>query len=172
MEHAVGEVGVDDVAELPVAVEVAGGRAVELGEKGEGGCGDWIQEQSFVKGRRRRERGGRLGRRFGLLLVGWRGWSFLGGRGVGGGNGLRRGAREGEGCGEEKSRQKRGKSAEGRAKGLHGSPLAGTASRKLYLDPTEWADDAGGKTQCMRSLRVVKNSSYAAWPFSAAKRSG
>jgi hypothetical protein len=44
MEHAVGDVGVDDVAELAVAVEVAGGRAVELSEEGEGGRGDWIQE--------------------------------------------------------------------------------------------------------------------------------
>ena len=49
MEHAVGDVGVDDVVELAVVVEVAGRRAVELGEEGEGGSGDGIEEQRFCR---------------------------------------------------------------------------------------------------------------------------
>ncbi len=122
MEHAVRDVGAEDVAELAVAVKITGGRAAELGEEGEGRSRDRVQEQSFVKGRRRRERGGRrLGRRLGPLVV-WRwGRRFLGGRSFGGGDGLRGGAREVEGCGEDDDRQKDGKAAEGRAKRRHGA---------------------------------------------------
>ena len=166
MEHAVGDVGVDDVVELAVAVEVAGGRAGELGEEGEGWSGNGIEEQRFVERRRRRERCWRWRRRFRLLLVGWRGRSFLGGGRVGGGDGLRAGTRQAESCGDEDGGQKHSKAANERAKGRHGAPFAGTASRKLYLDPTEWTDTPGrktqgrlSKTQCMRLLRVVKNSS-------------
>jgi hypothetical protein len=98
MEHAVGNVGSDDVFELVVAVEIARGRAVELGEEGKRGGGDAVLEEIEVEGRWWREGNGWFGGRLRLLRVGGRGWSFLGRRRVGGGNGLGGQMRGGDDC--------------------------------------------------------------------------
>jgi hypothetical protein len=119
MEHAVGDVAADDVLELMVAVEVAGGRAVELGEEGERGGGDAVLEEAYVEGRRWRERNRRFLRRLRLLRVGGRWWCFLGRGRVGGGNGLGGQTWSGDDCDGEDGGQKDSKKAEERAKGLH-----------------------------------------------------
>jgi hypothetical protein len=72
MEHAVGNVAANDVLELTVAVEITGGRAVELAEEGERWGRDAVLEEAYVEGRWWREGNGRFLRRLRLLRVGGR----------------------------------------------------------------------------------------------------
>ena len=147
MEHAVGDGGAEEVFELAVAVEVAGGGTGELVEEGERGGGDGIFEEGFIVGRRRGERhcGLLLRRCLGFVGRGWR-RGLLGGRGVGGWNCLRDGVGQQSG-GEEEGRQQDSKKAEGRAKGLHGSPFGGHfAGIKLSFDGTDTV--SGWKFRC------------------------
>src|ERR1700678_834998 len=109
MEHAVGNIGPDDVFELVVTVKIAGGRAVELGEECERRGGDAVLEKADVEGRWWREGDGRFLRRLRLLSIGRRGRCFLGGRRVRSGNGLCDEMRGGDGRDGERCGQKDGK---------------------------------------------------------------